>query len=105
VGQRWPNAGLGQLSVAVHAWDLLKEVFIIFITSTTNALTSPPNCQGLKKKEKSDQQAQPREALGDKMICCQVASWMALVLEAENPRARGRRLGFRVGFWFKLSSW
>ena len=30
----WPAAGLGALSVAVHAWDLLKEVAIIFITST-----------------------------------------------------------------------
>ena len=27
-------AGLGALSVAVPAWDLLKEVAIIFITST-----------------------------------------------------------------------
>ena len=27
-------AGLGALSVAVHAWDLLKEVTIFFITST-----------------------------------------------------------------------
>ena len=27
-------AGLGALSVAVHPWDLLKEVAIIFITST-----------------------------------------------------------------------
>ena len=39
VGQQWPAAGLGALSVAVHAWDLLKEVplslTIIFITSTT----------------------------------------------------------------------
>ena len=26
--------GVGALSVAVHAWDLLKEVTIIFITST-----------------------------------------------------------------------
>ena len=34
MGQRWPAAGLGALSVAVHAWDLLK-VTIIFITSTT----------------------------------------------------------------------
>ena len=32
---RWPAAGLGALSVAVHAWDLVKEVTIIFITSTT----------------------------------------------------------------------
>ena len=30
----WPAAGLGALSVAVHAWDVLKEVTIIFITST-----------------------------------------------------------------------
>ena len=30
----WPAAGLGALSVAVYAWDLLKEVTIIFITST-----------------------------------------------------------------------
>ena len=34
VGRRWPDAGLGAVSVAVHAWDLLKEVAIIFITST-----------------------------------------------------------------------
>ena len=27
-------AGLGALSVAVHAWDNLKEVTLIFITST-----------------------------------------------------------------------
>ena len=34
VGQWWPVAGLGALSVAVRAWDLSKEVTIIFITST-----------------------------------------------------------------------
>ena len=43
MGQWWPVAGLGALSsmhgsssmhVAVHAWDLLKEVPITFITST-----------------------------------------------------------------------
>ena len=34
MGQGWPAAGLGALSVAVHAWKLLKEVVIIFITST-----------------------------------------------------------------------
>ena len=26
MGWQWPAAGLGALSVAVHAWDLLKEV-------------------------------------------------------------------------------
>ena len=31
--QQWLAAGLGALRVAVHAWDLLKEVTIIFITS------------------------------------------------------------------------
>ena len=31
----WPAAGLGALRVAVRAWDLLREVSIIFITSTT----------------------------------------------------------------------
>ena len=34
MGQRWPDAGLGAMSVAVHAWNLLKEVTIIFIIST-----------------------------------------------------------------------
>ena len=34
VGRWWPTAGLRVLRVAVHAWDLLKEVTIIFITST-----------------------------------------------------------------------
>ena len=33
-GWWWHAAGLGELSVAVHTWDLLKEVTIIFITST-----------------------------------------------------------------------
>ena len=32
--QQWPAAGLEALSAAVHAWDLLKEVAIIFLTST-----------------------------------------------------------------------
>ena len=35
MGQWWPAAGLGELSAAVCAWDLLKEVTIIFITSTS----------------------------------------------------------------------
>ena len=30
----WSYAGLGAWTVAVHAWDLLREVTIIFITST-----------------------------------------------------------------------
>ena len=34
MGRWWPAAGLGALSVAVCACDLLKEVAIIFITST-----------------------------------------------------------------------
>ena len=34
MGQRWPGAGLGALSAAVTVQDLLKEVTIIFITST-----------------------------------------------------------------------
>ena len=33
VGRWWPAAGLA-LSVAVYAWDLLKEITIIFISST-----------------------------------------------------------------------
>ena len=32
VGQWWPAAELGALSVAIHAWDLLKEVAIIFFS-------------------------------------------------------------------------
>ena len=40
LGQPWPVAGLGALSVAVHAWDLLKEVTIIFITSTIVTTTT-----------------------------------------------------------------
>ena len=34
MGRWWPAAALGALSVAGHAWDLLKEVAIILITST-----------------------------------------------------------------------
>ena len=34
MGQWWPAAGLGAWSVAGHAWDLLREVTIVFITST-----------------------------------------------------------------------
>jgi len=32
--QWWPATGSGALSAAVPAWDLLKKVAIIFITST-----------------------------------------------------------------------
>ena len=34
MGWWWPAVGSGALSVAVCAWDILKEVAIIFITST-----------------------------------------------------------------------
>ena len=34
VGRQWPAAWLGVLSAAVCAWNILKEVAIIFITST-----------------------------------------------------------------------
>ena len=34
MGWRCPAAGSGTLSVAMYAWDLLKKVAIIFITST-----------------------------------------------------------------------
>ena len=33
-GQQWPTTGSGALSDAVSAWDLLKDVTIVFITST-----------------------------------------------------------------------
>ena len=35
MGQWWPAAGLGALRAAVHAQDLLKEVALFFITSST----------------------------------------------------------------------
>ena len=34
MGQQWPAAGPGALSAAVPAWELLKKVAIVFITST-----------------------------------------------------------------------
>ena len=34
MGRWWPASGSEALSAALHAWDLLKEVAIIFITST-----------------------------------------------------------------------
>ena len=34
LGWWWPDAGLGALSEAERAWDILKEVAIIFITPT-----------------------------------------------------------------------
>ena len=34
LGQWWPAEALGAWTVAVHAWDLLREVTIIFIIST-----------------------------------------------------------------------
>ena len=34
MGWWWPAAGLGALRVAMCAWDLLKEVTIIYINST-----------------------------------------------------------------------
>ena len=34
MGWQWPATGSGVLSVPVPSWDLLKEVAIVFITST-----------------------------------------------------------------------
>ena len=34
MGRQWPAAGLGALLVGEQAWDLWREVTIIFITST-----------------------------------------------------------------------
>ena len=34
MGRQWPAAGSGALSAAMRVWDLLKEITIIFITST-----------------------------------------------------------------------
>ena len=34
VGRQWPATGSGALTAAMGAWDLLKEVTTIFITST-----------------------------------------------------------------------
>ena len=34
-GWWWPAEGSGALNTAVYAWDLLKEVTVIFISSTT----------------------------------------------------------------------
>ena len=38
MNQQWPVAGLGALSIAVSAWDLLKEVAIIFGEGNGNPL-------------------------------------------------------------------
>ena len=40
MGYWWPAAGLGAQNVVVHAWDLLREVTIIFITSTIVSVQS-----------------------------------------------------------------
>ena len=55
MGQWWPAAGLGALNTAVGAWDLFKEVTIVFITSTIvwsqvkqqGGNTAPPNSRKL----------------------------------------------------------
>ena len=39
MSEQWPPAGLGALSAAVPALDLLKEATIIFITSTIGQIT------------------------------------------------------------------
>ena len=43
VGWWWPTTVLGAVSVAVHTWDLLKEVAIIFITSTIVSVQFSPS--------------------------------------------------------------
>ena len=55
MGQQWPAAGFRALSAAVPAWEILKEVTIIFITSTTvwpqvkqGGNTAPPINRKLK---------------------------------------------------------
>ena len=52
IGQGWPAAGLGAVSVTVHSWDLLKEVSIIFITSTIVEISLEYSLEGLMLKLK-----------------------------------------------------
>ena len=49
MGQRWPAAGSGALTVAMRVQDLLKEVAIIFITSSLSHRICKIQC---KEKEK-----------------------------------------------------
>ena len=49
MGWQWPAAGLGAQSASVHAWDLLKDVAIIFIqfssvTQSCSTLFNPVDC-------------------------------------------------------------
>ena len=47
MGQQWPAAGLGALPIAVPAWELLKEVTIIFTQFSSVAQSCPTLCNSM----------------------------------------------------------
>ena len=49
VGWWWPAAGLGAWTVAVHAWNLLREVTIIFIQFSSVAQECPTLCHPMNR--------------------------------------------------------
>ena len=72
MGWRWPAAGPGALSVAVHAWDLLKEVAIILITSTHNLKGS--------HSVMSDFLQQPARLSFHGILQARVLEWVAITI-------------------------
>ena len=50
MGWQWHAAELWAVSVTVHAWDLLKEVSIIFIISTIVEISPESSMEGLMLK-------------------------------------------------------
>ena len=61
-----PAAGLEALSVAVHAWDLLRQVTIIFINSTTELPELTPDWKiDSQRAQQNFMQQDPEERSSD----------------------------------------
>ena len=107
---QWPAAGSGALSSAVPAWDLLKEVTIIFITSTIVwSLMSWGSPDSLIGKESICNAGDPGSILesgisaGEGIDYLLQYSWASLVAQLIRIRLQCGRPGFNP--WVRKIPW
>ena len=75
MGQLWPAAGSGALSVAVYAWDLLKEVTIITRSVGAQHATGEEWRNNSRKNEETESKQKQCPVVdvtgdGSKLQCC-----------------------------------
>ena len=75
MGQLWPAAGSGALSMALYAWDLLKEVTIITRSVGAQHATGEEWRNNSRKNEETESKQKQCPVVdvtgdGSKLQCC-----------------------------------